>query len=214
MACKVLTDYQREKIDKSDDCIFYATPRFVYHLDKSFRERLTQLYREHLTRNSVVLDLMSSWVSHLPNEFKFHKVIGHGLNKIELESNKRLDSFWTQDLNQNQKLPLDDSSVDYCLMVAGWQYLQQPEEIALELKRVLRPKGKIIVSFSNRAFWDKAPRIWTHGSDSDHINYVSSILISQGWTQPDVIAESTVVNGFFRIFGSKGDPFFSVIATN
>ncbi len=214
MIQKLLTEYQRSKQDNSDDSLFYAQPKYVHHLDAGFRLRLKKLYLANLSSNSIVLDLMSSWVSHLPESLVLKRVIGHGLNRSELESNKRLDSFWIQDLNRNQKLPLEDDSVDYCLIVAAWQYLQQPEEIAMELKRVIRPNGKLIVSFSNRAFWTKTPRIWADGSDSDHLNYISSVLISQGWTKPECVAEKTYGNDFLKLIGSNGDPFFSVIATN
>ena len=213
MTYKLLNDQQRSKSDNNDDSLFYSQPKYVHHLDICFRLRLNELYKKYLTNNSIILDLMSSWVSHLPEDYKFQKVIGHGLNRAELESNVRLDSFWIQDLNQKQKLPLDDLSVDYCLMVAAWQYLQEPEEIAMELRRIIRPKGKLIVSFSNRAFWTKTPRIWAEGSDFDRLNYISSILISQGWSKPELISEQTFYKGFFGLMGCKGDPFFSVIAT-
>ena len=99
-------------------------------------------------------------------------------------------------------------------MVAAWQYLQQPEQIAAELKRIIRPNGLLIVSFSNRAFWSKAPKIWVEGSDMDHINYISSLLISQGWPKPKYISEETLMKGILGNFGMHGDPFFSVIAKN
>jgi len=44
----VLSDADRDKLDRSDDALFYAEPRFVHHLDASFRARLTRLYRERI----------------------------------------------------------------------------------------------------------------------------------------------------------------------
>ncbi len=41
----VLSEAERDKLDRSDDALFYAEPRFVQHLDASFRQRLTLLYR-------------------------------------------------------------------------------------------------------------------------------------------------------------------------
>ena len=93
----------RSKIDFADDQIFYQQPRYVHHLSDSFRSRLKELYLNYLHKHYVILDLMSSWVSHLPEEIKFKKVIGHGMNEAELSSNKRLDRFWIQNLNQNRK---------------------------------------------------------------------------------------------------------------
>ena len=42
----------RNKIDISDDQIFYQQPRYVHHLSDSFRTRLTNLYSEYLLKSS------------------------------------------------------------------------------------------------------------------------------------------------------------------
>jgi SAM-dependent methyltransferase len=208
----VLRQEERRKLDSSDDTLFYAEPRFVQHLDAAFRARLTQLYRQRIPACAVVLDLMSSWVSHLPEEVRYQKVIGHGLNAEELAANPRFDRHWVQDLNRDQRLPLEDASVDAVLIVAGWQYLQQPEAVAAELLRVVRPRGQVIVAFSNRMFFQKAPQVWTDGGDRDHLAYVGRVLLAQGWGRPELIAESTSAAGPLGWIGAKGDPFFAVVA--
>ena len=213
MAVQVLTELQRRKWDSSDDQLFYAEPRFVLHLDESFRERLTQLYRERIPNRAVVLDLMSSWVSHLPEDVLYERVIGHGLNERELAANKRLDSYWLQNLNLNQDLPLKSGTVDAILIVAGWQYLQYPESVAAELLRLLKTGGLLIVAFSNRMFFTKAPQVWADGSDRDHLAYVAQVLIAQGWSKPELIAEETRAKGLAGLIGGHGDPFFAVIAS-
>jgi len=159
MVVEVLSEVQRRKWDASDDVLFYAEPRFVQHLDGAFRARLTRLYRERLASRAVVLDLMSSWVSHLPDDVQYERVVGHGLNEKELAANKRLDSYWLQNLNIDQTIPLKNDSVDATLIVAGWQYLQYPEAVSAELLRIMRPGGQLIVAFSNRMFFTKAPQI-------------------------------------------------------
>lgn len=213
MVVKVLTESQRRKWDRSDDALFYAEPRFVQHLDGAFRHRLTELYRERIPAGAVVLDLMSSWVSHLPEDVAFASVIGHGLNPKELLANPRLSRRWVQNLNTDQILPLESGSVDATLIVAGWQYLEYPEAIAAELWRITRPGGQLIVAFSNRMFFTKAPQIWADGSDRDHLAYVAEVLIAQGWPTPALIAEQTRAAGLSGLIGAKGDPFFAVIAT-
>ncbi|MFM7269879.1 MAG: class I SAM-dependent methyltransferase [Cyanobium sp.] len=212
MVVQVLREEQRRKWDSSDDALFYAEPRFVHHLDGAFRARLTQLYRERIPAGAVVLDLMSSWVSHLPDDVAYASVIGHGLNERELAANPRLDRHWLQNLNRDQRLPLESTSVDATLIVAGWQYLQQPEEVAAELLRITRPGGQLIVAFSNRMFFTKAPQVWADGSDRDHLAYVAEVLIAQGWPKPTLIAETTRAEGLAGLIGGKGDPFFAVIA--
>jgi len=213
MAVQLLKEEQRQKLDQSDDILFYAEPRFVHHLDKAFRERLTRLYRERIHPSSTVLDLMSSWVSHLPDDVIYDKVIGHGLNEKELAANTRLDSHWIQDLNLDQCIPIKDEYIDTTLIVAGWQYLQHPEEVAEELLRVTRPKGQVIVAFSNRMFFTKAPQIWTDYGDREHLDYVANVLTAQGWGKPSFIAEQTKAAGVMGLIGGQGDPFCAVCAT-
>ena len=213
MIKKILSNYQRLKEDNNSDSIFYSSPRLVNHLDQSFRNRLTNLYRKRINSESTVLDLMSSWNSHLPDNINYHRVIGHGLNTIELENNKRLDSFWVQDLNISQKLPLDEQSIDVILIVASWQYLQYPEALALELSRVAKTNAQIIVTFSNRAFWTKATKVWLESSDIERLDYVSNVLITNGWQYPDRIIHNQNQNDLMSLIGIQKDPFFAVIAT-
>lgn len=72
---------------------------------------------------------MSSWVSHLPSEVKYKRVVGHGLNAQELAKNPRLDYFVVKDLNEDQKFEFDSCSFDAVLCTVSVQYLQQPEKV-------------------------------------------------------------------------------------
>ena len=209
---EVLNNYQRKKLDESNDEEFYSEPKFVYHLDSNFRQYLSQVYKDEIDEYSTVLDLMSSWDSYLPKENTYQKVIGHGLNKKELERNNILDSFWVQNFNLNQDIRLENGSIDYCLMVAAWQYLQYPENLTKEISRILSDKGKIIVSFSNRAFWHKAPNIWTTSTEDERVQYVRKVLISNGFKEPRIIKKFNEPDlNIFNLF--KKDPFYCLIAT-
>ena len=208
---EVLNNYQRKKLDESNDEEFYSEPKFVYHLDSNFRQYLSQVYKDEIDEYSTVLDLMSSWDSYLPKENTYQKVIGHGLNKKELERNNILDSFWVQNFNLNQDIRLENGSIDYCLMVAAWQYLQYPENLTNEISRILSDKGKIIVSFSNRAFWHKAPNIWTTSTEDERVQYVRKVLISNGFKEPRIIKKFNEPDlNIFNFF--KKDPFYCLIA--
>ena len=209
---EVLNNYQRKKLDESNDEEFYSYPKFVYHLDANFRQYLTSIYNNEILNNSTVLDLMSSWDSYLPNKKKYKKVIGHGLNKQELEKNEILDSYWIQNFNLKQEIPLENSSVDYCLMVAAWQYLQFPENLTKEISRILNNKGKIIISFSNRAFWHKAPNIWTSSTEEERLIYVRKVLVSNGFNEPKIIKKFNEPNIHIFNFLNK-DPFYCLIAS-
>tara|TARA_A100001035_G_scaffold130641_1_gene102729 strand:- start:29 stop:667 length:639 start_codon:yes stop_codon:yes gene_type:complete len=208
---EVLNNYQRKKLDENNDEEFYSEPKFVYHLDANFRQHLSDIYKKEITDHSTVLDLMSSWDSYLPEDKKYKKVIGHGLNKQELERNKIFNSYWIQNFNLNQEIPLDNKSVDYCLMVAAWQYLQYPEDLTREIVRILKTKGKFIIAFSNRAFWHKAPNIWTSSTEEERVKYVRKVLITNGFNEPRIIRKfnQSAIN-IFNFFNK--DPFYCLIA--
>jgi len=209
---EVLNNYQRKKLDESNDEEFYSDPKFVYHLDSNFRQYLSNVYKNEITDDSIVLDLMSSWDSYLPAGRKYKKVIGHGLNKKELEKNKIFDSYWIQNFNLNQDIPLDKASIDYCLMVAAWQYLQYPENLTREIARILKNQGKFIVAFSNRAFWHKAPNVWTNSSEEERVEYVREVLITNGFNEPKIIKKFNEPALNIFNFLNK-DPFYCLIAT-
>src|ERR1700722_3250832 len=97
------------KADPGDDAALYAEPRLVTYIDDRAIAALTDFYRQALPPGSVVLDLMSSWVSHLPPEVAYAQAIGHGMNAVELAANPRFTRWFTQDLNREPKLPLDDA---------------------------------------------------------------------------------------------------------
>ena len=209
---EVLNSYQRKKIDESNDEEFYSNPKFVYHLDANFRQYLSSVYENEIADYSTVLDLMSSWDSYLPKRKKYKKVIGHGLNKQELEKNKIFDSYWIQNFNLNQEIPLDKGTVDCCLMVAAWQYLQYPENLTKEIVRILSNNGKFIIAFSNRAFWHKAPNIWTTSTEEERVKYVRKVLISNGFNEPKIIKKfNETTHNFFNFLNN--DPFYCLIAT-
>merc|ERR1719149_23085 len=101
------------RADESSDSIFYDTPRFVTHIDDGAIGAITDYYAATMFEGADVLDLCSSWISHLPPDLKLGKVAGVGMNQEELARNERLDSYEVQDLNANPKLPYDDSSFDF-----------------------------------------------------------------------------------------------------
>ena len=111
----------------------------------------------------------------------------------------------------SQEIPLDSGSIDYCLMVAAWQYLQYPENLAKEIARILSDKGKFLVSFSNRAFWHKAPNIWTRSTEEERLKYVRKVLVSNGFKEPRIIKKfNNNALDFLPLL--KSDPFYCLIA--
>ena len=170
------------KADPSPDGAFYAAPRLVTHIDAGAIAAVTALYRRFLPPGGTVLDLMSSWVSHLPPELPFASVIGHGMNARELAANPRLTQRFVHDLNADPTLPLADGTADAACLCVGVQYLQQPVAVFAELRRVLRPGAPVIVTFSNRCFPTKAVALWQALDERGHRALVSAYAEAAGLT--------------------------------
>jgi hypothetical protein len=164
------------KLDAEDDEFFYEPPRLVCHIDDGAIAALTAFYRSLLPPDGVLLDLMSSWVSHLPPEIDYKEVIGHGMNATELAANPRLSRWFIQNLNREPKLPLADASLDAAMICVSIQYLQQPVAVLREVGRLLRQGSPLVVSFSNRCFWTKAVAIWRALDDEGHARLVERYL--------------------------------------
>ncbi|MEM9152521.1 MAG: class I SAM-dependent methyltransferase [Cyanobacteria bacterium P01_F01_bin.3] len=213
----LLASQDRSKLDPSDDALFYDYPRFVTHVDNRFIQQLTELYRLKLPPSSSILDLMSSWVSHLPMDMEFEEVVGHGMNEEELARNPQLTRFFVQNLNQTQCLPLPDNSFDAVLNTVSVQYLQYPEAVFAEIWRVLKPGGIAIVSFSNRMFYQKAIQAWREGSDASHLQLVKRYFKAiPGFTDITAIGRPSFRSKGFdwmQLLAPPADPFYAVMAT-
>ena len=158
------------RIDPGDDAIFYSVERKVVHIEPGAIEALRAFYASVIAPGGNVLDLMSSWRSHLPNGLG--TVTGLGMNGAEMADNPQLDSFVVHDLNRDPVLPFDDASFAAVVCAVSVQYMTQPVEVFTEVRRVLAPGGSFVVSFSNRCFPTKAIAIWLYSSDDDHIKLV------------------------------------------
>ncbi|MGB5715168.1 MAG: class I SAM-dependent methyltransferase, partial [Waterburya sp.] len=129
-------------------------------------------------------------------------------------NNPRLDRYFVQNLNQNPKFPLEDADFDAVLIAVSIQYLQYPEAVLSEIYRVLKPNGVVIISFSNRMFYQKAIAAWREGTDTDRVNLVRKYFQSvDGFTQPEVVVHQPSLPGFLQMLGlAGGDPFYAVMA--
>lgn len=171
------------KLDAEDDEVFYEPPRLVCHIDDGAIAALTGFYRIVLPAGGVLLDLMSSWVSHLPADIAYKEVIGHGMNATELAANPRLSRWFVQNLNREPALPLPAASLDAAMICVSVQYLEQPVAVLRELARLLRPGAPLVISFSNRCFWTKAVAIWRALDDDGHAHLVERYLRDAGFAR-------------------------------
>eukprot|EP00850_Spirogloea_muscicola_P001605 SM000006S19370 [mRNA] locus=s6:338865:340151:- [translate_table: standard] len=239
---EVLERAGRTKLDQRPDSNFYASPRFVgAHRRRRLCQRrcrpdaappapaahdgghgggggrLTALYAERVPDGSDVLDLMSSWVSHLPERAAYRSVTGHGLSAAELARNPRLGRSFVQDLNKDPQLrEAADCSIDAALCALSVQYLQQPEAVFAEVYRTLRPGGVLI-----------AIAAWRDSTAFGRVLLVKQYFqCISGFTEPEVVRHlpseapnsSTTSTGLLRLLqdlfrhSSPADPFYAVIA--
>jgi SAM-dependent methyltransferase len=191
------------KADTAPDPAFYTWPRFVTHIDAGAIAAVTAAYRERLPPGGTILDLMSSWVSHLPPGVAYAGVTGHGMNAEELAANPRLSRWFVQDLNADPVLPLADASFDGACLCVSVQYLQRPVDVFREVARVLRPRAPFVVSFSNRCFPTKAVAIWQALSGPARQDLVAAYLQAAGFARADRAARVP----------AEGDPLWTVTGT-
>jgi hypothetical protein len=191
------------KEDASPDPQFYGQPRFVTHIDEGAIAAVTELYRALFPAGGTVLDLMGSWVAHLPQEVDNAEVIGHGMNEEELKANPRYTRYFRQDLNAHPTLPLADASIDAAAICVSVQYLQRPVAVFREVKRVLKPGGVFAITFSNRCFPTKAVAIWLHLPMGQHDRLVGLYLQRAGFT---ALETRTLIPS-----GLPQDPLWAVI---
>jgi len=205
---RTLSSEETSKLDVTPDELFYVIPRIgIYHVDDGWRAQLTELYRLLIPSGSDVLDLCSQHDSHLPAGVEYNSLTVHGMNYLELLANQRANSRFTRNFNADPSLrDLKDESLDAVLMAVSIQYMQQPLVLFEEVRRVLRPGGVFVVSFSDRMFFTKAINAWTRQrSMSSLAQLVLSYFTDSGFV--GVRAANRVGN----VTDMRGNPFLAVV---
>ena len=166
--------------DNQPDATFYRKPRFVYHIDDTACEMVRNTYGRFLTDGMQVLDLMSSWQSHIPANLHLDRLVGLGLSEDELKSNSQLSDFAVHDLNTDPALPFESNTFDAVVNTVSVEYLTNPLAIFKEVSRILRPDGFFIVTFSNRWFPTKAIKIWPRLHEFERMGMVLEYFLRFG----------------------------------
>jgi ribonuclease HII len=202
-------------LDSSSDSIFYSDPRFVEHVDDQAVGILTSYVSQTVAHipDAAVLDLCSSWTSHLEPKVSCARVAGLGMNAKELQANAVLTEWTVQDLNKNANLPYASGSFDTIFCQLSIDYLRQPLEVCREIGRVLKSGGTAHVLFSNRLFLSKAVGIWTGADDIDHAFTVGAYFhfCRDGLFRDIQAKDLSVRKG--RNQRISGDPLYVVTAT-
>jgi SAM-dependent methyltransferase len=175
----------------------------VVHIDEGAIAAVTQLYRELLPSGGAILDLMSSWRSHLPPELTYRRVAGLGMNAAELADNPQLTEFALHNLNETPVLPFADGEFDAACCCVSVQYMQQPVAVLREVGRVLRPDAPFVVTFSNRCFPTKAVNLWRSTDDEQHQQLVALYFAAAGNWRDIIVRDASPAS-------KAGDPLYAV----
>jgi SAM-dependent methyltransferase len=172
------------------------------HIDEGAIAALARVYAKVLPIGGRLLDLMSSWRSHLPEGTR--DVVGLGLNADEMADNPQLTGHVVHDVNQDPRLPFGDGAFDGAMCAVSIQYVTHPLLLFREVHRVLRPGAPFVASFSNRCFPTKAVAVWLGMSDQQHVALVRAYFdAASGWTDVTTDDHSP---------GDGGDPLYVVWA--
>jgi SAM-dependent methyltransferase len=210
----LFNNYPFARLDTGDDAEFYRQPRMVHHLDATARNHVRQLYGNTLKPGMHILDLMSSWNSHLPENLAECTVEGLGMNEQEMSDNPCLSSYRVHDLNRDPKLPYKDDTFDAVICTVSIEYLCRPLEIIAELHRIIRPGGILTIVVSDRWFPGKEISPWKHLHPFERQGLLLSYLVHQsGYDEISTVS----LQGYLRPVDDKysqqrswSDPLWAV----
>ena len=166
--------------DESEDSLFYAEPRLVVHIDYPAIGAISAYLSDELPPDGVILDLMSSWRSHIPPDLPVRRLIGIGLNDVEMNENPQLDERIIHDLNANPTLPLEGGSLHAAIVTVSIQYMTKPVEVFRDVNRLLKPGASFHVIYSNRMFPTKAVAVWQSLDDRRRAQLIASYFQNSG----------------------------------
>jgi hypothetical protein len=191
------------RFDELADSLFGIEPPRLTHIDDAAIAAITDLYREILPEGGSILDVMSGWVSHLPPEISYSRVVGIGGNACELAENPFLDEWRIQDLNCDPRLPFGGGEFDGATLCVAVHQLTRPRDVIREIGRVLKPGAPLVVTFSKRCRPTRPIGCWCLHDDTGHLCLVAHHFAEAGnWAD---------IRCLDRTPPGGGDPLYAVI---
>jgi SAM-dependent methyltransferase len=172
-------------------------------IDEAALAAITDLHREMFPSDGAILDLMSGWVSHLPPEVSYSRVVGVGANACILAENPFLDEWHVQDLNDDPRLRFAAGEFDGAALCVSIQQLTRPAELIREVGRVLKPGAPLVVAFSRRCLPAPAIGCWCLLDDTGHL-----CLVAQHFAEAGNWADIRCLD---RTPPGDGDPVYAVV---
>jgi len=197
-----------DRADPTPDHRFYDQPRLVTHIDDGAIATVGELYAE-LGIGGRVLDLMSSWVSHLQTAPA--ELVVLGMNADELAANPMATERIVHDLNADPVLPFGDATFDAALCCVSIDYLTRPVDVLTDVARVLRAGTLVVITFSNRCFPTKVVRGWLANDEAARCAIVADYLRRTGaFHEADLSLRTPTRDVRGRPY--FGDPLYAVVA--
>jgi SAM-dependent methyltransferase len=173
-------------------------------VDAAALAAITDLYREVMPTAGAILDVMSSWVSHLPPEVHYRRVVGLGIDACVLAENPFLDEWRVQDLNREPQLGFANGEFDGAAICGAVQHFTRPAEIIREIGRVLKPGAPLVVTFSNRCLCTPATGCWRLFDETGQLGLVARYFVEAGnWSD---------IRCLDRTPPGDGAPVYAVVA--
>jgi SAM-dependent methyltransferase len=102
------------------------------------------------------------------------------MNVMELAANKLLSERLVHDLNLDRRLPVPDQNFEAALCTLSVEYLTKPLEVFTEVRRVLWPGGRFIVTFSDPWFPPKVIKLWQDVHEFERVGLVMEYFLRVG----------------------------------
>ncbi|BFZ64909.1 Nitrilase [Saitoella coloradoensis] len=170
------TEADMRRMDPSPDSNFYSSPRFVTHIDDHAIGVLEKYYASVHSEGMRVLDICSSWVSHIPS-YESLELHGLGMNEVELKENPALQGrYKVIDLNVRPagwKSEYGGAQFDSVICTVSIDYLEKPREVLSEVASCLKPGGYVHLAISNRCFPTKVVGRWLRISEEERLEMVA-----------------------------------------
>jgi SAM-dependent methyltransferase len=198
--------------DRTPDTGFYSLPRLVQHLDTWCLQEVASLYARLLPASASVLDLMGSFDSHLEQAAPAELAV-LGMNTSELDANPMAVSRTVQDLNSNPRLPYTEACFDAVVCTASVEYLTDPLAVFAEIRRILKPGGVFVNTFSNRWFPTKAIDLWPDLHEFERVAWLTEVYKRSGFNDLHTLSKRNWPRPMEDAYSAAqpfADPFFAV----
>lgn len=170
---------------KESDAEYYARHRHTLMMDQGGYQAVKALYHTLMGKSDTIIDLMCGSQTPIPSDISYQNLIGIDINMHALQQNHQITQKILHDLNKDPILPLMNDSADHICLCSAVEYLRQPLLTFTECHRVLKPGGRMIISFSPHFLPTRATALWQALNNADRQKFVKILLDRTGFIKLD-----------------------------